>query len=158
MLRAVVINRLPVEQRPKDLDLFGQLRLAIRRRKTLDPGLVVLMRRVAGSQPELESAVRQVVERGRFPGQLNGVPHRDVEHEGAEPDARRSLGGSGQHRERSRSRPDVVGYAEHIESGSFGPLGHILRVEAVLAGVLAPEPHSCRHSAGVDTSKLRRMA
>jgi CubicO group peptidase (beta-lactamase class C family) len=76
-----VVHGLAVEQPPDDLDdSFAPWRVV-----ELDPGGGVLLRRVPGAEPQLESAAGQAVDRGGVSGELDGIAHVVVQDEGAGP-------------------------------------------------------------------------
>jgi hypothetical protein len=81
---------------------------------------------VPGTQPELQAAVAQDVERRGLTGQQRGIPEGGVQHEGADPQVLGGVGRGLQHRERGR-RAEMVGDEDGVEAGALRAAAPLLQ-------------------------------
>ena len=103
-----------------DGEALGQPGHAHRRRVHRDPRLLVVGRHPAGTEPELETALRDDVECRRLLGHEDGMPEVVVEDERAHSECRRGLG---RHRDGDHGGPLIVEVVRHVEGRVAQVLG-----------------------------------
>jgi len=127
-----IAERLPVPQPREDVQpLVHQLRA----RFAVGDFAKCFEAAVHGAQPHRENhaPAGQVIERGRFAGQLPGPHPRNRGEHGAQPDALRFHGGSGQ-RDPGVRRPDRFPGEDRVPTGRFSFLGKVSSQSGIKEG------------------------